>query len=110
MGGLLASLLLIDPFMGLANAVSSNGEVLQATQAPAAVESPGEGTDSSNGPARCIILARGFGGRRALMMSPRQLKEVIQWHIQTLVRSRLKGAWLVARFIVSPYLGLAGMP
>ena len=38
MGGLLASLLLIDPFVGLANAVSSNGEVLQATQAPAAIE------------------------------------------------------------------------
>ncbi len=37
-GGLLASLLLIDPFMRPANAVTSNGEVSQATQSPAAVE------------------------------------------------------------------------
>jgi hypothetical protein len=56
------------------------------------------------------IGARGFGGRHALTISPRQLKEVIQWHIQTLVRSRLWARWLVARFIVSRYLVLARRP
>jgi hypothetical protein len=37
--------------------------------------------------------APGSGGRQAPTASPRQLKEVIQWHIQTLVRSHPRGLW-----------------
>ena len=45
-----------------------------------------------------FISARGFGGRCASANSPRQLKEVIQCLIQTLVRSQLWVCWL-ARFV-----------
>jgi hypothetical protein len=37
--------------------------------------------------------ASSSGGRQAPTSSPQQLKEVIQWHIQSLVRSQLRGPW-----------------
>jgi hypothetical protein len=39
-----------------------------------------------------LFWARGFGGRHAPMMSPQQLKEVIQVAHTNVGRSRLKGA------------------
>src|ERR1044072_2600699 len=44
------------------------------------------------------ISARGFGGRGASVNSPRQLEEVIQCLLQTLVRSQVCVYWL-ARFV-----------
>src|ERR1044072_2308803 len=44
------------------------------------------------------ISARGFGGRGASVNSPRQLEEVIQCLLQTLVRSQVCVYWL-ERFV-----------
>ena len=51
---------------------------------------------------------RGFGGRHAPIVSPRQLKEVIQVAHTNVGSVASLGRWLVARFIVSQHLVRAG--